>query len=162
MDLMDMHGMQFTSSIYDPPMLKRPHFCPHHRSVVRRELFAIDVEAALVFRERHRESRRSFLNSGLSELFAALASEFAVDHGTISANTIAGFGSPSGPVSTQREIRRLAVPADGPVTMASSLPAGGNKTCSALRVRCFGSCRAMGIPSMATISNVCSSSCRST
>src|SRR5882672_4006223 len=69
MDLMYMHGMQFTSSIYDPPMLKRPHFCPHHRSVVRRELFAIDVEAVLVFRERHRESRRSFFGRRKVERF---------------------------------------------------------------------------------------------
>ena len=75
--------------------------------------------------------------------------------GTISASTMAGFGSPSGPVSTQREIRSdAAYSADGPVTIASSLPAGGNETCSARRVRCSASCWAIGIPSIATISNV--------
>src|SRR6267154_6822213 len=53
MDLMDMHRVQFTSGIDDAPMLERPNFCPHHRSVIRRELFSVDIEALLVFRERH-------------------------------------------------------------------------------------------------------------
>src|SRR6266403_6390826 len=60
MDLMDMHRVQFTSGIDDPPMLERPNFCPHHRSVSRRELFSVDIEALLVFCERHGESRWTF------------------------------------------------------------------------------------------------------
>src|SRR6266849_9253795 len=48
MDLMDMHRMQFASGIYDPPMLKRPNLCAHHRSRVGRKFFSVHVKALLV------------------------------------------------------------------------------------------------------------------
>src|SRR6266849_11006444 len=60
MHLMDVHGMQLSSSIDNPPMLICPDLCAHHGSGVRREYFSVDVKALLVFRERHDESRRSF------------------------------------------------------------------------------------------------------
>src|SRR5216683_2863911 len=60
MDLMDVHGMQFPAGIDNLPMLERSNFCMHHRSRICRELFTVDVEAILVFREDHSESRRRF------------------------------------------------------------------------------------------------------
>src|SRR2546429_5921946 len=60
-DLMNVHGMQFPCCIDNPPMLKRPNFCAHHRSGVWREFVSIDVKALLVFGECHDESRRHFL-----------------------------------------------------------------------------------------------------
>src|SRR5436309_15974647 len=102
---MDVHGMQFAGSIDDSPMLKRPDLCSHHRSGVMREFFSIDVETLLVFRECHDESRRrlffsseiQILRSGLRELSRTFSVDLAAGRGTMSANTIAGFGSPSGP-----------------------------------------------------------------
>ncbi len=55
---MDVHGMQFFRGIDNPPMLKRPNFCAHHRSGVWHEFFSVDVKALLVFHECHDESRR--------------------------------------------------------------------------------------------------------
>jgi len=106
-------------------------------------------------------ARSGVFGIGVNELFTILRVESAPGRGTISANIICGFGSPAGAVSTQREIRCLGMPAWGPETMVSSRPPGGNKTCSATRVRWLGSCSAMGIPSVATISNVWPSTCRS-
>src|ERR1700692_1856992 len=57
MDLMDVHGMQFPTSIDDPPVLISPHLCSHHRIRVRREFLSVDVKTLLVFREYHDESR---------------------------------------------------------------------------------------------------------
>src|ERR1700686_4166932 len=57
MDLMDVHGMQFPTSIDDPPVLISPHLCAHHGSRVRREFLSVDVKTLLVFREYHDESR---------------------------------------------------------------------------------------------------------
>jgi len=101
-----------------------------HRSGIWRELLSVDVETFLVFRERHRESRRRFFfrrevecfEFSLSKRFATLAGKSVADRGMISANIIAGFGSPSGPVSTQCETRCRGVPAAGPVTMLPACP----------------------------------------
>src|ERR1700731_2847681 len=57
--------------------------------------------------------RSTVLRTGLSGVFAALRVESAAGPGTRSASIIAGFGSPSGPVSTQREMSRVGVPPSG-------------------------------------------------
>src|SRR5438045_8996980 len=68
----------------------------------------------------------------------------------ISAKTIAGFESPSGPVSKQRDRKAACESAGGPVTIASTLPAGGSKTWLIDRLRIEGSWEAKGLPSSAS------------
>src|SRR5207253_5654450 len=72
-------------------------------------------------------------------LGAGRACGFAAGAETISARTIAGLESPSGPVSKQRERNAVCESAGGPVTIASTLPAGGTKTWLIDRLRVAGS-----------------------
>src|SRR6266702_2010905 len=136
MDLMDVHVMQFPGSVDNLPVLKGSNLSAYHRRRIGRELVSVNVKAILVFRERHDEpggtfcsaSKSSFLRPDVGEVCDTLDRGPVTERGTISAKIIDGFGSPFGPVSTHRETRRRVAPAAGPVTMASTLPAGGNKT----------------------------------
>ncbi len=114
MDLMDVHGMQFPAGIDNLPMLER--------SKVNRGGTFSSAE------------RSSDFTSGFSEVSRSLGVVCDRDFATMSAKIIAGFGSPCGPVSTQRETNSVDWVAAGPVTIASTLPAGGNKTWPATRV----------------------------
>src|SRR5260370_38143843 len=58
MDLMNVHGMQFSRGIDNSPMLKVSDPYAQHRGCIGREFLAVDVKTLLVFRERHYESRR--------------------------------------------------------------------------------------------------------
>jgi hypothetical protein len=88
----------------------------------------------LIFRELHRELRITRLQRAdlpFAEYTAMCSSAFcgslmsaSLTVSSRSANSISRFGSPSVPVSTQRLRREAIVPAFGPMTIASTRPAG--------------------------------------
>jgi len=96
-------------------------------------------ERTRIARELHDTLLQSF--NGLLMRFQALSNELdegepkqelddainRAEAGTTSARTMPGFGSPSGPASTQRLRRVACAPERGPVTIASSRPPGGTK-----------------------------------
>lgn len=64
MDLVDVHGMEFTGGVDDFPVLIGADFHANHGGNVEREFLLVDVEAVFVFSEGGDEARRGFLFGG--------------------------------------------------------------------------------------------------
>src|SRR6266566_5927763 len=61
MHLVYVEGMEFSSFVDDTPVVKSAYPSGRHWRCIRRKLVAVDVEAALIFRENDREVRCNLL-----------------------------------------------------------------------------------------------------